>query len=149
MQALRWENCTKKKWWICTTIPGSSSGSGSRLSFMILIFALLIILPNDISYFSNSSNKAIRVWCRSTSQRFLGGGGLGFLPRFLSGGGGSSNFSQSFFRVSISHTASSKPSAIVSFGSSGSSCSDGGGVGGGGVSGSGDGVLLLNYNKWK
>ena len=73
---------------------------------------------------------------------------MGFLPRFLGGGGGSSNFSQSFLRVSMSYAESSKPSAIVFFGSGGScssSSSAGGGVGGEVISGSGDGVLFLSY----
>ena len=117
---------------------------------MIFIFALLNNLLNDISYFSSSSSKANSVWCSSTSHRFLGGGGLGFRPRFLGGGDGSSNFSQSFLRVSMSYAVSSKPSGIVFLGSGGSSGSVGGGDrGGGGVSGSGNGVLFLNYLKRK
>ena len=70
---------------------------------------------------------------------------MGFLPRFLGGGGGSSNFSQSFLRVSTSKATSSKPSAIVLFGSGGSSFSTDVGVGGVMVFGSGDGVVLLSY----
>lgn len=114
---------------------------------MIFIFALLNNLLNDISYFSNSSSKANRLRCRSISQRFLGGGGLGFLPRFLGGGGGSANFPQSFLRDSTSNAASSNPSAIVFFGSCCCSSTAGGGDGGFGASGSGDGVPLRSYIK--
>ena len=113
---------------------------------MIFIFALLINLLNDISYFSSSSSNANRLPWRSISQRFLGGGGLGFLPRFLGGGVGSANFSQSFLRDSTSNAASSNPSAIVFLGSCCcSSTAGGGGDGGLGASGSGDGVPLRSY----
>ena len=86
--------------------------------------------------------------CSSTSHRFLGGGGLGFLPRFLGGGGGSANFSESCLRDSMSNAASSKPSAMVFVGCC-SSSKAGGGEGGVGVSGSGDGVSLRSYIKTK
>ena len=113
---------------------------------MIFIFALLINLLNDISYFSSSSSRTNRLPWRSISQRFLGGGGLGFLPRFLGGGVGSANFSQSFLRDSTSNAASSNPSAIEFFGSCCcSSTTGGGGDGGLGTSGSGDGVPLRSY----
>lgn len=49
----------------------------------------------------------------------------------------------------MSYATSSKPSAIVFFGSGGSSSSAGGGVGGVVVSGSGDGVVFLNYTIMK
>lgn len=73
---------------------------------------------------------------------------MGFLPRFLGGGGGSANFSESCLRDSTSKAASSKPSAIVFVGS-GNSSTAGGGEGGVGVSGSGDGVSLRSYIETK